>query len=325
VVIYSIGMAKKAVFSSLNIKKRCRDAGVSLWQCPHFLFIIMGVVIIVSIIATDLIARRFTVPEVAALIVLVVSAFLFIVGHTIVRSFENIVEASHLKSEFVRIVSHEMRSPLSAIKWSVGLLKSGDMSDGTPDDVSSTISSIGEQNEKMIDTINILLEVGRAEDGRIELAPEQISLKALTEKKIEELGSFASASDINVSLEAEDHAVFADPQKIDFIISNLLENALRYSSGRSSVKIEIFKKDKNIFWRITDQGSGIPKEDRKEIFKKFFRSSNVYRYRSGGLGIRLFLSKAFVEASGGEIGFLPGKQKGSIFWFSLPETGRLTS
>lgn len=304
---------------SLNIKKRCGAVGVGFWQCPHFLFPVTGLIIIISIIVTYLVASRVTEPEIAALIVLAVTAFLFIVGHTIVRSFENIVEASRLKSEFVSIISHELRSPLSAVKWSLDLLKSDNTRMKASDSAESVISSIGEQNEKMIRIVNGLLEVERIEEKKMSLAPEKIFLKELTEKIIGDLSLVARDLNVKADLETKtDAPVFADPQKISFVIFSILENALRYSPAGSSVKIEIYEKSGSIFWSAANTGAGIPKEDRQKIFEKFFRSRDVYRYRSGGLGIGLFLSKAFVEASGGKIGFLSEENKGSVFWFSLP-------
>ena len=312
-------MADKNFLGALNIKKRCGAAGVGLWQCPHFLFIIMGLVVIVAILATDIVARRYAEPEMAALIVLMVAAVLFVLGNIVVRSFENVVEASRLKSEFVSIVSHELRSPLSAVKWSLNLFKSEGHYQNLNDEASSMISTIGEQNQKMIKIVNTLLEVRRIEDGKIDLEPEKIYLKQITEDALKNLNDFARASNIKLELDSRSEtASFADRQKINFAVSGLIENAIRYSTGGSSVKIEIFEKSGRIFWRITDSGSGIPKEDRSKIFDKFFRAHNVYRYRSGGLGVGLFLSKAFIEASGGKIGFSSEDNDGSVFWFYLP-------
>lgn len=311
---------KKGFLSGLNVKKRCDVAGVGLWQCPHFLFIIMGLVIIAAIIATDLVARSYAEPEVAALIVLAVSALLFIVGNTIIRSFENIVEASRLKSEFVSIVSHELRSPLSAVKWSLDLLRTERDSPKTANETNSIISSVDEQNEKMIRIVNDLLEVRRAEEKKIDIQPENVSLKKLTENAIKTLDSFARASNIRVEVKADgDPAVWADPKKLESALSALLENAIRYSPGGRQTKIEIFERGKKIFWQIADGGSGIPKEEQPKVFEKFFRSHNAYRYRSGGLGIGLFLSKAFIEAMGGEVGFSSEEGRGSTFWFWLPK------
>lgn len=315
-------MVSKGVLDSLNVKKRCAASGVGLWQCPHFLFIIMGVVIVAAILATDIVARNYAEPEIAALIVLTVSAFLFVTGHVVIRSFENIVEASRLKSEFVSIVSHELRSPLSAVKWSLDLLKTSGPDIKIADEADSIVSSIKEQNEKMIRLVNNLLEIRRVEEKTLDLKRGRVFLKGMTQKIIEDLDLYTKARNVKIILEVKDDLIiFADSQKISFVISNLLENALHYSPPGSEINVRIFEKSGSVFWRIIDQGAGIPKEDKRKIFEKFFRSHNIYRYRSGGLGIGLFLSKAFIEALGGKIAFSSADERGSVFWFAFPKFG----
>jgi signal transduction histidine kinase len=304
---------------SLNFKKRCRAAGVGLWQCPHFLFIVMGIVNIAAIIAANAVARRYTEPEIAALVVLLTSAALFIIGYIIIRSFENIVEVSRMKSDFIGIVSHELRSPLSAIKWSIDLIKreGNNLS-------SSFVETIEEQNQKMLRLVNTLLDVIKIEDNKITLQPETFSINDLTLKVIERLNAFARASNAEILFKAfgPGPAVWADPKKIESVIENLLDNAIRYSSGKSKITITIEEKTGKIIWKICDQGAGIPKKDVKKIFSKFFRSQNSFRYRGGGAGMGLFLARAFIRASGGEINFQTEEGKGSVFWFTLPRAAK---
>lgn len=291
-----------------------------MWQCPHFLFIVMGAINILAILTTNLVARRYAEPEAAALIVLLVSAFLFVIGHAVTRSFENIVEASRLKSEFVSIISHELRSPLSAIKWSLDLVRSEAPGQNMPEEVSSLIAVVGEENEKMIKLVNTLLEVRRVEDGKVELLPKIVSLKEITQKAVRSLEPFARASNVGLVFNPQEglRPVFADPQKISIVVEGLIDNAIRYSPGGSRVFVSVLNQGDGVLWQVSDQGSGIPKEEQGKMFGKFFRSHNAFRYRSGGLGIALFLAKAFVEASGGRIGFSSSDKNGSVFLFYLP-------
>ena len=119
-------MGLKKFLAQLNIFAQCRKYNLSLWQCPSFLFLLMGMVIISSsLIAYALGNRYIENPETVSLIVLLLTTVLFIVDFSITRSFERLAEASRMKSEFINIVSHQLRSPLSNLKWTIDLLLSG--------------------------------------------------------------------------------------------------------------------------------------------------------------------------------------------------------
>ena len=100
-----------------NIPAQCKKYGLPLWQCPHFLFLVMGIIIIVSTLVAYAIGSRYVEdPQVVALIVLLVTAILFTIAVIITRSFERLAEANRMKSEFISIVSHQLRSPLSNLR-----------------------------------------------------------------------------------------------------------------------------------------------------------------------------------------------------------------
>ena len=115
----------KNIRNQLDIISQCRQYGLPLWQCPQFLFIVLGIVIIVATLASYLIGARFiNEPELVALIVLIVTAFLFVISFIITKSFEKLAQVSRMKSEFINIVSHQLRSPLTNIKWTFEVLTS---------------------------------------------------------------------------------------------------------------------------------------------------------------------------------------------------------
>ncbi len=307
-------------FDSINVSKQCRAAGVGMWECPHFLFPLMGCVTIVAILATYVVAIRYAAPEITALIVLGVAAMTFVIGTLIVHSFENVVEMTRLKSEFVSVVSHELRSPLSAIRWSMELMSLGSGGVSLPPPFRSLVDSVREQAEKMNRLVNTLLEVRRAEDKELELQPEAISMKKITSDALAKLTAFARATNVRTELDAADGlpAAYGDPKKIGIVIENLIDNAIRYSGEKKAVTMRITPEAKTIIWRVEDAGSGIPKEDAKNIFQPFYRSHNEFRYRAGGLGVGLYLARAIIEASRGSMHFESRERGGSAFWFVLP-------
>lgn len=312
-------------YDSLNIKKNCSKYKVSIFQCPQFLFLLMGILIIVAIAGTYEMAKSYGEPEVAALIVLAVSAVIFIIGEVVINSFERVAVSSLAKSDFISIISHQLRSPLSVIKWQINML-TGEKTNGieVQDDMKVFLETIYSQNEIMIKSVSDLLDVNRIEDGNMILTPENFSLVALTQKVIDEYRESAIINNINVFLNegAGLLEARADPIRIKRVIEHLLDNAIRYSLNGGKISVNIEMSGANIIWKITDEGAGIPHDDRKRIFEKFFRSKNVTRYKTSGSGLGLFIAKSIVKLSGGRMEFLSLENKGSTFWFSLPTAGK---
>jgi len=304
----------------LNFVAQCRRYSLTLWQCPGFLFIVMGAIIIVVILATYFIAGYYTPePEIPVLIVLVITSVLIIIGHLIVQSFDNLAQVSRMKSEFVSIVSHQLRTPLSSLKWSLGLVMSGRI--GRPDQKHlEQLAMIKNNTERMIKLVTDLLDVSRIEQGKLILNPQTIALEKIVQDLIEEYSPIAKASDVTLNLIADKKLplVLADPQKIRLVLQNFLDNAVRYIKGRGWVNIKLKKKGEYLRCEVEDNGVGIPEGDKKRIFEKFFRSANVMKYQTVGTGLGLFIAQAIIEASKGKIGFQSQEGRGTTFWFELP-------
>src|SRR3989338_1318312 len=259
----------------LNLKKTCAEYQVGLWQCPQFLFLVMGIVIISAILVTYVVASRYEEPEIASLVVLILTAILFAIGNLIV------------------LMSLHLRSPLSAVKWQLNFLLSRDERENADfGAVQKYLQTVYNQNERMISSVNDLLEVNRIEDNDLILRPINVSLAEVTRRVLEEYKNFASASNVEFELRAEsDQPAFADEERARHVIEHLADNAIRYSPGGGRVLIEIKKTDGKILWQITDHGAGIPKRDQSRVFEKFFRSDHALRYQTEGSGIGLFIAK----------------------------------
>lgn len=330
---YNYLMDFKKILDQLNIFAQCRRYGLSLWQCPQFLFLVMGIVIILVMLASyQIAARRIEDPIKVTSIVTGICIILLIIDFLIVRSFERLAEANRMKSEFVSVVSHQLRSPLSNLKWAIELLMSGRL--GRVEEKQTEYFRILKENiSRMGELVSDLLIVSRIETATLPQKKKEFSLEDLTKKLILELQPFARASNVEIKFEAQEDLpqVFADPSQIRLVVENLLDNAIRYispvrdviSNGvreKGEVKIKIERKGKKILFEIKDAGVGIPKEDQKYIFQKFFRSENVLRYQTQGSGLGLFITKSIVERSGGKIWFKSKEGVGTTFWFTLPIT-----
>lgn len=318
VIIQSVNL--KEILNQFNLTAQCRKYGLSLWQCPQFLFLIMGGIIIVTGLSAYAIGNRYIAdPELVALIVLGLTALLFIIAFTIVQGFEKLAEANRMKSEFISIVSHQLRTPLSNLNWAIELLMSGRL--GKIEDKQTEYFRILKENTgRMGELVRDLLIVSRIETATLPLKKKGVVLTELIEGLILEFKPFATASNVKVRFQAPKSLpkAFVDPSQIRLVIENLLDNAIRYTKAKGIIEIKLEEGKRGLYFEIKDNGVGIPKEDQKYIFKKFFRSSNIMKYQTEGSGLGLYISKSIVEKSGGKTGFKSQEGEGSTFWFTLP-------
>jgi len=313
-------MKLKEIFREVNVPVQCRKYGLSLWQCPQFLFLIMGLIIIASsLIAYAIGTRYIEEPPLVAVWVLLISAILFTMAVIITNSFERLAEANRMKSEFISIVSHQLRSPLSNLRWTIELLMSGRL--GRIEEKQTEYFKILKENSnRMMELIKDLLIVSRIETAKLPMKKIEFSLEDLVEDLIKEFTPLAQASNVKVKLGSQSDLpkIFADPSQVRLVIENFLDNAIHYIKENGLVEIKIEKRNQNLYFEIKDDGVGIPREDQKYIFQKFFRAENILKYQTQGSGLGLYISKAVVERSGGKIGFSSREGVGSTFWLTLP-------
>jgi len=308
------------ILSQLNVLSQCRRYGLSPWQCPQFLFLVMGIVIIISSIISYLIGAQYIAdPEVVVFIVLSIATILFIISYIITRSFERLAEASRMKSEFINIVSHQLRSPLTNIKWTFEILTSKNL-EMPIGKVEEYMTNVKDNIARMVELIDDLLIVSRIEQGRIPMRKKEICLESLIEELVSRYKVFAEASHIELNFYPQKNLpeIFVDPSLIKLVIENLIDNAIRYTRGGGKVKIKLEIKAKNILFSIQDSGVGIPKKEQKYIFQKFFRAENALKERTKGSGLGLYVCKSIIDKAGGRIWFKSEEGRGTTFYFTLP-------
>jgi len=318
-------MSFKEILEQLNIRATCKQYGLGMWRCPQFLFLLMGSVIIITALITYFLGTRYIAdPGTVSLIVLILTIILLVLTFSITRSLEGLAEANRLKTEFISIVSHQLRSPLSNLKWALEILISGRFGkiDGKP---AEYLQILSDNTKRMGELISSLLIVSRIDQGRLPIHNAEFPLSDLVKEAIAEFKPIASASNIEIVLETVKPNLpqaFGDSSQLKIVIENFIDNAVRYTKGAGKIVVAIVPKKDRLLFSVKDGGVGIPKEDQKHIFQKFFRSGNVLKYQTQGSGLGLYIAKSIVEKSGGKIGFKSEQDKGSTFWFTIPIAGR---
>jgi signal transduction histidine kinase len=235
--------------------------------------------------------------------------------HDITR--EKAVE--RMKSEFVTIAAHQLRTPLSAVKWTLRLILDGDLGPISKEQT-ETLQKGYQSNERMINLVNDLLNITRIEEGRFIFGFTKIPFIALVEETIENFQALANMKNIKIKFEKPktEIEISADREKIQLALQNLIENAVNYSPSGGDVTISLSCDNMNLTFAIADKGMGIPKKQQERIFSKFFRGENAIRMETEGTGLGLFLVKNIIENHGGKVWFQTEENRGSTFYFSLP-------
>lgn len=306
--------------SQLNIVSQCKRYGISLWQCPQFLFVVMGIITILVSIVSYLIGARYIVsPETVIFIVLVVTSILFTISFIITRSFERLAEASRMKSEFIDIVSHQLRSPLTNIKWTFEVMASEEFE--VPEEKQEEyFVNVRENIARMVELIDDLLIVSKIEQGSFTTSKTEVSLRDLTKDLVERYRIFAKASRIKLNFYSQENLpkIFTDLSLLKIVTENLIDNAIRYTKGGGVVDIKIIKEKNKVLFAIKDSGVGIPQKEQRYIFQKFFRAENISEQRTKGSGLGLYVCKSILKSLGGQIWFKSELGKGTTFYFRLP-------
>jgi len=308
------------ITDQFNISRQCRRYGLLLWQCPQFLFLVMGAIIVGASLFSFFIGSRYISDlGIVALVDILITAILFIISFVITRSFEKLAEISRMKSEFINIVTHQLRAPLTNLRWAVDFLTSKEW-EGDKEKEEEYYSGLKENVGRMSELVDDLLVVSRLQQDTIPFRKKEISLEDMIKEMLLRFGAFADASNIEIIFNPKEDtpSVFADPSQIKLVVENLIDNAIRYTKGGGKIEINLEKRGKRAYFSITDQGVGIPEHDQKFIFQKFFRSENAMRDQTRGSGLGLFIAKTIIEKSDGEIGFESKDSKGTVFYFYLP-------
>jgi len=227
-----------------------------------------------------------------------------------------------MKNEFISLASHQLRTPLSAIKWYTEMLLHGDAGKLLPQQAEYA-QTIYDSTERMIDLVNLLLNITRIESGRITVEPKPTDLTKLVEEIAQEVRIRYAEKKQSIKVNVHDALplITVDPRLVRQVYVNLLTNAAKYSPEKSEISVTLSKKETVVLSEITDHGYGIPKEDQDKVFGKFYRAGKLVTHENEGTGLGLYLVKDIVALSHGKIWFISEEGKGTTFSFTLPLSG----
>ncbi|HVE77200.1 MAG TPA: HAMP domain-containing sensor histidine kinase [Actinomycetota bacterium] len=220
------------------------------------------------------------------------------------------------KSDVISAVSHELRSPLTSVKgFTATLLSRWDRFD---DDMKKQLlQTINDDADRVTRLIGELLDISRIESGKLELRRQKFRLDELAGKLIDKFRGLSERHTLLYEPPAEFPEVFADPDKIEQVVTNILENAIKYTLS-GTVEVTLSENDHEISFEVSDEGKGIPEEQRHKVFHKFFRGDR--HGNPSGTGLGLYISKGLIEAHKGRLWVDESHSGGALFAFTLPRT-----
>jgi signal transduction histidine kinase len=230
-------------------------------------------------------------------------------------------ELDKIKSQFVSTASHQLRTPLTAIRWIVSMLLKR-RADGKVDAAndSALLHTLYDSNLRMINLVNNLLDASKLETQSMKLNKKPVSLVELIEKQITELVNQIIEKDIHVYLCLERESVgtvSGDKDMLGMVVQNLLSNAIHYNKRGGYVRITLNDQVSAVVLTIADSGIGIQTEDSRNLFTKFYRGREATSLKTDGSGLGLFITKSIIKNHGGKIWFTSKAGVGTTFHVKL--------
>jgi len=235
---------------------------------------------------------------------------------------QRLAELDVAKSDFVSVAAHQLRTPLTGIKWSYTALLDPETGSLNPDQKEIAEKGLASISNT-IDLVNDLLNVAHVEEGKMKFEIKKQSLLPIAQKAVEGLKLIAAEKKIRLSAKIPDETGFPevdiDAEKMSLAITNLLDNAVKYTPDGGRIDFSISQERGAIKIVMQDSGIGIPKNQKDRLFSKFFRADNATAVQTSGTGLGLYMVKKIIDRHGGKIVVDSVEGKGTAFIITLPE------
>jgi PAS domain S-box-containing protein len=229
-------------------------------------------------------------------------------------------EISRMKSDFVSFAAHQLRTPLSGIKW---MLEVAREEPGISPSLASCIADAAASAERLIGMVGDLLDVSRLESGGLTTEMRATDLVAMTRAVVDEIAPLVAQKEHRLTLTGDDGApiVVVDEQLMRQAMLNVLSNAIKYTPEGGEITVAITRDEETISWVVRDNGIGIPKSAQAQLFEKFYRADNAEAVDTNGKGLGLYMVRLIITRFGGRLHWTSEEGQGTTFGFVLPLGG----
>ncbi|HLI69702.1 MAG TPA: HAMP domain-containing sensor histidine kinase [Ktedonobacteraceae bacterium] len=240
----------------------------------------------------------------------------------VARDLTALKVANQVRANFVSMVSHELRTPLNSVHGFVDLLMQGHMGD-LSEEQRKYLGYAQEGIQQLMTIVEDILFMTRSDSGQFEMKPQKVNSRVLTRQVLNslKLQALKAAVILDKDIATPTPSLYADPQRMQQVLNNLVTNAIKFTPPHGTVTIRVRphpeQKDM-VHFSVIDTGDGIPPEDQPHIFERFYQSNHATQSKMGGYGLGLSIARLIVEQHGGEISFESVPGKGTTFFFTAP-------